>query len=598
MKKVFNLSLVTCLVLNQVLLANESIFNNAPKPKNEANASMPKKYNELIEFNADKKNLDYLFQNQDVKFPVDDYIYRGGFKEANQNVYEAYKSEQNGSKTLEQSKAEAEAEFRKNLQKELLAKSGDRKGNIMTDKDGNILRDCNGNPKYDNIVYGKDGCPMLDANGNPRYKDVLYDKDGNIVTDSKGNIVLQKHPQKGNIILDKNGNPVLDCNGEPMYDGVIYDANKCPELDANGNPKLKKYLYDENGNLILDKDGNPILLNDPIKGKVLLGPDGKPLLDCNGNPMYENVLYDSAKCPVYDEQGNLVLKNDPRAKELLRKAEIARDPEKYLAQLLAKQQIAQNQGVNPNLVGGRNINSLIRESILADRGSTPTHFSNPTSKYGNSSFSNQKNVDEATNEHRLFRTIRAGRMIPAVLTTAISSDIEGLVTAQVEQDIYASMGRAVLIPRGSKVIGTYKNDNKIGQDRLAIAWREIITPQGVNILLTNAFATDNMGMSGAKGDVNNKYLQRYGIGYGLSTVSNVLLLAMASKMGNSVIGQEVYNQSNEDVSTIVQDIIDQQSEIKPTIEIKQGSRIYIVPSAHIWFPVPKNGEVMAEFFKD
>ncbi|WP_231549668.1 DNA type IV secretion system protein ComB10 [Campylobacter sp. MIT 97-5078] len=599
MKKTINLSLAICLILNQITLANESIFNTPPakeEPKKETNTSLasPKKYDSLIEFNADKKNLDYLFNNENInmKFPIDDYIYKGGFKEANQNVYEAYQNELNGTKSLEQSKAEAEAEFRKNLQKELLAQSGNKKGNIMVDENGNILRDANGNPMYDNIMYNENGYPILDANGNPRYKDVLYNENGYPIYDKNGNIILKKDPQKGNVLLDKNGKPVLDSNNNPMYDNILYDKNSKPILDKNGNIILKK---------------------DPQKGNVLLDKNGKPLLDCNGNAMYENVLYDSANCPVLNEKGNIVLKSNSKAKELLRKQEIVRDPEKYLqeeiAKVLAKQnnlsqynnpQAMQNQARSgsSSSVGGRNINSLIRDSILADRGTAPTGFSNPTSKYGNSSFSNQENVDNATNEHKLFRTLRAGRLIPAILTTAISSDIEGLVTAQVEQDVYASMGKAVLIPRGSKVIGTYKNDNKIGQNRMSIAWREIITPQGVNILLTNAIASDNMGMSGAIGDVNNKYLERYGVGYGLSTISNVLMLAMAAKAGGNIYAQEIYNQSNEDITKIVEDIMEQQSQIKPTIEIKQGSRIYIVPSAHIWFPVPKNGEVMAEFFNE
>lgn len=252
----------------------------------------------------------------------------------------------------------------------------------------------------------------------------------------------------------------------------------------------------------------------------------------------------------------------------------------------------QPQRSNPN------INALIRSSILSDRGGININFSSPNQRYGVDSFSNQQNVDEATNEHRLYRTLRAGRLIPATLTTAISSDIEGLVTAQVEQDIYAAMGRAVLIPRGSKVIGFYQNDNKLGQDRLAITWREIITPQGVNILLTNAIASDNLGIAGAKGEVNNKYFERYGIAYGLSTLSNMLLLTLSTRSGNNVYTNEIYNQSSNDLSTIVQDIIQQQSQIKPTIEIKQGSRIYITPTAHIWFPKPKNNEVLAQFFTD
>lgn len=241
---------------------------------------------------------------------------------------------------------------------------------------------------------------------------------------------------------------------------------------------------------------------------------------------------------------------------------------------------------------------IISTLYLAERGSTNISFSKPSTRYGDSSFSNQKNIDEATHEHRLYRTIRAGRLIPALLTTAISSDIEGPVTAIVEQDIYAAMGKAVLIPRGSKVIGFYQNDNKIGQDRLAITWREIITPQGVNILLTNTTTSDNMGMSGARGAVNNKYFDRYGIPYGISTLSNVLLLAIASKTNGNQYANTIYEQSSKDVSTLVENIIEQQSAIKPTIEIKAGSRIFITPSAHIWFPIPKNDEILAEFFTD
>ena len=676
MKKRIFIYLIAFLSLQSFLLAETNTSKNI------------KKYDELIEFNADKKDLNYLFENSDMKFPVDDYIYRGGLKKPHQNVGEIFRQESNSQKSLDDLAKEEERKLREQIQKELLSKSGSRKGNMLLDSNGNPILDCNGNPMYENIMYDNKNCPLTDSNGNPMYKDLLYDEHGNLLLDESGNPILKSDAIKGKVLLDKNGNPILDCKGQPMYENVLYDSNKCPILDKDGKPLLKndpvkgkvlldekgnplldaegkpKYenvMYDKNnkpirdkngkvlikdekGNILLDKDGKPILdaegnpkydnvlygkdgkplrdkngnsilMNDPVKGKILLDKDGNPILDCNGNPMYEDVVYDNNKCPVLDENGEIVTKDNPRAEDLKRKQEIARDPDKYIAEQVAKALASQNTQRNPNnanavngnghysgggasYMAGRHINSIIRDSILADRGSTPTAFSNPDSRYGASSFSNQKNVDEATNEHKLFRTIRAGRLIPAILTTAISSDIEGIVTAQVEQDIYASMGRAVLIPRGSKVIGSYKNDNKIGQDRLAITWREIITPQGVNILLTNAITSDNMGMTGAKGSLNNKYLERYGIGYGLSTVSNVLLLALSSQAGNNAYTNQIYQQSNTDLSTIVQDIIEQQQEINPTIEIKQGSRIYITPSAHIWFPLPKNNESMAEYFMD
>lgn len=243
---------------------------------------------------------------------------------------------------------------------------------------------------------------------------------------------------------------------------------------------------------------------------------------------------------------------------------------------------------------------LLRAQILANRNNEIKNADQASSRYGVDGFSNQQSIDISTNEHKLYRTIRAGRMIPAILTTAISSDLSGIVTAQIEQDIYATMGRAVLIPRGSKAIGFYENNTEIGHERLEIRWREIITPQGVNILLTDALVADNMGMTGAVGAVNNKYWERYGIPYTISTLTNALLLVIASKVdkGGSSYTQEIYSDSRSDIGTVVQDMIQQQSKIKPTIEIQSGSRVFLVPTNHMWFSKPKNGEVLMKYFEE
>ncbi|MBR8466528.1 DNA type IV secretion system protein ComB10 [Campylobacter sp. faydin G-140] len=248
----------------------------------------------------------------------------------------------------------------------------------------------------------------------------------------------------------------------------------------------------------------------------------------------------------------------------------------------------------------RKIKRLLKDELLGERNNAIKEM-RQNNNFGVDSFSNQKPVDISTNEHRLYRTIRAGRMIPAILTTAISSDLSGIVTAQIEQDIYATMGRAVLIPRGSKAIGFYTNNTKIGHERLEIKWREIITPQGINIMLTEAIVADNMGMNGAVGAINNKYWERYGIAYSISTITNALLLGIVSKInnGNNTNNQyvsEIYSNARSDVSSVVQDIIQQQSQIKPTIEIKSGSRIFLVPTNHMWFAKPKNGEVLMKYF--
>ncbi|MFP6338066.1 DNA type IV secretion system protein ComB10 [Helicobacter pylori] len=235
----------------------------------------------------------------------------------------------------------------------------------------------------------------------------------------------------------------------------------------------------------------------------------------------------------------------------------------------------------------------------------------PETEYGVDSFSNLKYKDIGTNEHKLLRTITADRMIPAFLITPISSQIAGKVTAQVESDIFASMGRAVLIPKGSKVIGYYNNNNQIGQYRLNIAWTRIITPQGINIMLTNARGADVKGYNGLVGKYISRNFQRYGIPLLTNTLSNGLLIGITSALanqqnkkgdGNPFFGDYLLMQLTRNtgmgINQVINQMLRQYGVQNPIIIIREGSRVFITPNLDIFIPKPKDGEVLAEFFKE
>ncbi|MFP6315517.1 DNA type IV secretion system protein ComB10 [Helicobacter pylori] len=235
----------------------------------------------------------------------------------------------------------------------------------------------------------------------------------------------------------------------------------------------------------------------------------------------------------------------------------------------------------------------------------------PETEYGVDSFSNLKYKDIGTNEHKLLRTITADRMIPAFLITPISSQIAGKVTAQVESDIFASMGRAVLIPKGSKVIGYYNNNNQISQYRLNIAWTRIITPQGINIMLTNARGADVKGYNGLVGKYISRNFQRYGIPLLTNTLSNGLLIGITSALanqqnrkgdGNPFFGDYLLMQLTRNtgmgINQVINQMLRQYGAQNPIIIIREGSRVFITPNLDIFIPKPKDGEVLAEFFKE
>ena len=433
---------------------------------------------------------------------------------------------------------------------------------------------------------------------------------------SKSNIFNQSHIQPNlTMLTDELGNPILDENGDPIYidkEGNMYSGEGKKILD-------KKILLDKTGKPILDKNGNHIFID---KNGNLKDKNDNPILDSNGNPININnkealneflnqntqsspeeqlrrqqeLLAEAQRQAELQEQMRKKLEEEARKK--------AEEEMKRLADPAYQALLAKQEEERARRIALAKERELYKSALLGERAEGDSQiFAQQSSRYGDDGFSNQKSIDIATNEHRLYRMIRAGRLIPAVLMTPIVSNIEGIITAQVEQDVYAAQGRVVLIPRGTKVMGFYKNDNKIGQSRLSIVWREMITPQGVNILLTNAVSADSRGINGVEGYLDNKFEQRYGLGLFLNTLSNGLMITISNATQKSGTGAnpnttQLFSNAQGDLNNIFKQLISEQAKIKPTIEIRAGSRIYITPTTHMWFPIPKNGEVMAKYFND
>lgn len=107
-----------------------------------------------------------------------------------------------------------------------------------------------------------------------------------------------------------------------------------------------------------------------------------------------------------------------------------------------------------------------------------------------------------TNPHALTElaspwTLQAGSIIAASLITGLNSDLPGLVTAQVTENVYDSVsGQSLLIPQGSRLIGRYDSDIAFGQSRALVVWQRIIRPDGSSIRIDNVPATDAQGYAG------------------------------------------------------------------------------------------------------
>lgn len=243
------------------------------------------------------------------------------------------------------------------------------------------------------------------------------------------------------------------------------------------------------------------------------------------------------------------------------------------------------------------------DSILQSRVNAPLSISkgkekksNLVTDYGVDSIKGEEGF-KATNENKLFRTLISMDKIAVIITQKLNSTLGGSLVGQVRDNVYSYMGRVVLIPKGSKIQGIYKSNNKIGEDRLQIIWERIVTPNGVNIRLTGQ-TLDIEGASGAKGELDNRYWERYGMPLTITTATNMGMLAISNFTQKipSVQSQDILNQGASDVSSIGKAILQEQVKINPIITIEAGDIVFVSPTKDIYFPKPKAGEIMVEYF--
>lgn len=171
--------------------------------------------------------------------------------------------------------------------------------------------------------------------------------------------------------------------------------------------------------------------------------------------------------------------------------------------------------------------------------------------------------------------VTEGHVIRTVLLTNVSSDLPGRVIARVTSDVYDSKQRYVVIPKGSQLIGVYSSQVVIGQERLLMAMNRLILPNGNWVSLSGAGATDLMGMSGIKADVNNHFMKMFGSSLVLGASS--LLLPRADTTISSVPGAgnnggpgtagSIFANSFNDV---LKTLLDRNKQIPPTLSLAAG----------------------------
>ena len=171
--------------------------------------------------------------------------------------------------------------------------------------------------------------------------------------------------------------------------------------------------------------------------------------------------------------------------------------------------------------------------------------------------------------------VMAGTVIAASLITGINSDLPGRVIAQVTENVYDTVsGRYVLIPQGSRVIGTYDSVVAFGQERALVVWQRIVMPDGSSVVIENLPATNTAGYAGLEDEVNF-HTWRLLKGIVLSTLLGVSTELTFGDDEDDLVAA-IRESAQDSANQIGQRIIERNLNIQPTITVRPGWPLRII----------------------
>lgn len=186
----------------------------------------------------------------------------------------------------------------------------------------------------------------------------------------------------------------------------------------------------------------------------------------------------------------------------------------------------------------------------------------------------------ATSLAKPSRTIVQGTMLAAILETAINTDLPGALRAITTEDIYAFDGSKVLMPRGTRLIGTYSSQIELAQERVMVAWNRAITPEGRTVSL-GGYGSDTLGQAGQAGEVDTHFMQRFGTAALISIIGAAPNALIAEDNdGNTIkIANDIGNDMQNTTSSVMEDYL----RIPPTIYVDQGTEIRVFVNQDLIF---------------
>ena len=195
----------------------------------------------------------------------------------------------------------------------------------------------------------------------------------------------------------------------------------------------------------------------------------------------------------------------------------------------------------------------------------------------------------------LSEMIFADKPIPAVIARSIDSNNPTPVTAYVERNIYAEEGRNIIIPAGSRLMGTLGNltgtsETTSQSAKVQISWERLIRPDG-SLFVFSGVTGDAQGRGGALGYLDQQLFKKYTLPILTTALTSYTSYMMADDENDDsslteTPKQQAANDARQNfldqMNQVFEQILSDKTNIRPLTYVPAGTRIIVYPNVDLW----------------
>ena len=180
-----------------------------------------------------------------------------------------------------------------------------------------------------------------------------------------------------------------------------------------------------------------------------------------------------------------------------------------------------------------------------------------------------------------------GTTLRCVLSARIISEADGFTSCALTEPVYSTNGRSLLLPRGSKIYGSYQARPK--GDRIEVVWDRIVTPGNVDVNMSSP-GVDGLGSAGVPGHLDSHWASRLTSAVMVSLLSDAFKYAAAENgPASATISQGIVVVSPFESNTartldrIANQAAEQAMSRPPTVTINQGTVLNVYVARDVDF---------------